>query len=155
MKLRVDLFGVTELSNTLLTAQRKFRGDKSEVLTRIAQRFAASIRDNIRAGAFTPLSPVTLAIRRQRGITGSAPLIESGELLDSIGIFVSDREASAGSSKSRAGWQQLGITTSEDSMIPGKRVPPRPFILISDADGEWALEELADYLFDDEELRAA
>jgi len=153
VKIRLDLEGAAELSNTLLTAQRKFKGDKSEVLTRIAKRFADSIRDNIRAGGFAPLSPVTLKIRQQRGGSGSAPLIDSGDLLDSIGIFVTDREAAAGSAKSRAGWLQLGITTAEDSMIPGKIVPPRPFILISEADGDWALEELADSLF--EERRAA
>lgn len=152
--MRIDLEGATELQAKLLTAQRKFKGDKSEVLTRIAKRFADSIRDNIRAGNFAPLSPVTLKLRQQRGGGGSAPLIDSGELLDSIGIFVTDREAAAGSAKSRAGWMQLGITTSEDSMIPGKRVPPRPFILISEADGDWALEELADFLFE-EERRAA
>lgn len=149
--MRIDLEGATELSNTLLTAQRKFKGSKSEVLTRIAERFADSIRANIRAGNFAPLTAATLKIRQQRGQSGSAPLItgEPDSLLDSIGVFVTDREAAAGSAKSRAGWMQLGITTSPDSMIPGKTVPPRPFILISQADGDWALEELADFLFED------
>jgi phage gpG-like protein len=41
--------------------------------------------------------------------------------------------------------QQFGGTTSPRSMIPGKRIPARPFLGISDSDETMILKTVNDY----------
>lgn len=48
----------------------------------------ASIRRKINTGPFLPLAPSTLAARRRRGRTGDKPLIDTGQLRNSITYVV-------------------------------------------------------------------
>lgn len=51
-----------------------------------------------------------------------------------------------GSRLEYAAMQQFGGTTSSRSMIPGKRIPARPFVGISDSDETMILKTVNDYL---------
>jgi phage gpG-like protein len=50
-----------------------------------------AIRKRIAAGDFTPLAPATLAARLRRGRTGTRPLIDSGQLRNSITYVIRKR----------------------------------------------------------------
>lgn len=53
----------------------------------------ASVRRKITDGPFQPLSPVTLAKRRARGVKRTKPLIDTGQLRNSINYVVRPRES--------------------------------------------------------------
>jgi hypothetical protein len=52
----------------------------------------AGVRNYIVAGVGPPLSPVTIMLRRQRGIRGTKPLIATGQLLNAVTYVVKDRK---------------------------------------------------------------
>lgn len=60
------------------------------------------------------LQPATIA----RKATGDSPLLETGEMRDSIGHIAEARSVSIGSNDDKAVWQELGTA----------RIPPRPFL---------------------------
>ena len=61
---------------------------KPEMVNRDLERAgfvaASSVKTKITEGPFTPLSPKTLAKRRAKGRTRESPLIDTGQLRDSI-----------------------------------------------------------------------
>jgi phage gpG-like protein len=61
-----------------------------------------------------PLKPATIA----RKATGDSPLLETGEMRDSIEHNVDSHEARIGSNNDKAVWQELGTS----------RIPPRSFL---------------------------
>lgn len=52
-----------------------------------AHFLAGKVKEKIRSGPFTPLSPLTLASRRLKGQGGTKPLVASGALFQSIGVY--------------------------------------------------------------------
>jgi phage gpG-like protein len=60
-----------------------------------------------------PLKPATVA----RKSTGDSPLLETGELRDSIERDVQDHVAYVGTNNKKALWHEFGTS----------RIPPRPF----------------------------
>jgi hypothetical protein len=60
------------------------------------------------------LAPSTLARK-----AADTPLLETGELRDSIGVTIGDREASVGSNNDKAIWHELGTV----------HIPPRSFLM--------------------------
>jgi hypothetical protein len=52
----------------------------------------AGVRNYITAGVPPALSPVTLMLRRLRGLRGSKPLIATGQLLNAVTYVVRDRK---------------------------------------------------------------
>jgi phage gpG-like protein len=61
-----------------------------------------------------PLQPATIA----RKATGDSPLLETGEMRDSIEHTSTDKEACIGSNNDKAFWMELGTT----------KIPPRSFL---------------------------
>lgn len=64
--------------------------------------------------AWAPLKPETIA----RKANGDTPLLESGEMRESIGTVIGTDEANVGSNNDKAVWQELGTAT----------IPPRSFL---------------------------
>jgi HK97 gp10 family phage protein len=63
---------------------------------------------------WTPLAASTIASKA----TGDSPLLETGEMRDSIEHTVTHDEAQIGSNNDKALWQELGTS----------KIPPRPFL---------------------------
>ncbi len=53
-------------------------------LSQEAEFMADKVRENLKKGPFTPLSPLTLAMRKLQGFKGTKPLQRTGDLLNSI-----------------------------------------------------------------------
>lgn len=64
--------------------------------------------------AWAPLKQATI----DRKATGDSPLLETGELRDSIGVIITEHEAHIGSNEDKAVWQELGTD----------KIPPRSFL---------------------------
>lgn len=80
-------------------------------------------------------------------VMGKKPLIgKTGELARQIGRAVDGGGLQVGSPMEYAAMQQFGGTTSPGSMIPGKVIPARPFLGISDADERMVMDTICDYL---------
>lgn len=65
--------------------------------------------------AWAPLKPETIA----RKANGDTPLLETGDMRDSIGTVIAGDEAHVGSNNDKAVWQELGTA---------KGIPPRSFL---------------------------
>jgi len=75
------------------------------------------------------LRDVTLERRRNRDNSSVKILRDNGHLFKSIHhIITGKRTVAVGSDKVYSRMHQLGGTTSPRSMIPGKRIPARPFL---------------------------
>jgi hypothetical protein len=110
---------------SLLEAAAKFEaiGEDIEdaekaIVAEIALKVYHLAREVIGSYAFgwTPLKPETIA----RKATGDSPLLETGEMRDSIGIEIEEdgKKAHVGSNDDKAVWQELGTS----------RIPPRSFL---------------------------
>tara|TARA_R100001594_G_scaffold10496_1_gene24612 strand:- start:966 stop:1391 length:426 start_codon:yes stop_codon:yes gene_type:complete len=95
----------------------------SKTASRYARLSAKGAKKNIDKGVSPALKASTISIRKNRGITGTKPLYETGNLHRSI-------KADKGSLRMKSyGFQHhKGFTTRASSMIPKKKVPARPFI---------------------------
>jgi len=71
---------------------------------------------------------------------------KSRELQTTITYQVQGDQLLVGSPLPYAAMQQFGGTTAADSMIPGKKIPARPFLGISSDDEDEILEVVSDYL---------
>lgn len=86
-------------------------------------------KNQIRRGRFAPISSATRALRK-RG--GSKPLNVTGALLRSIGTTMArPGQIAVGSRIRKAGLLRYGGMTAASSAIPGKRVPRRDFLGVS------------------------
>ncbi|KAA0686006.1 hypothetical protein DTW90_34535 [Neorhizobium sp. P12A] len=65
--------------------------------------------------AWAPLKPETIAQKAN----GDTPLLETGEMRDSIGTVIQEHEAYVGSDDDKAVWQELGTS---------RGIPPRSFL---------------------------
>lgn len=97
---------------------------------RIANDSKLESKKSIKKGNFTPLQPVTLKIRELRGRPSSKPLIDTGELLNSV-----RSEKNAMSFKGYGKLQHEGFTVKNNPVIEGelfkfkgKKVPPREWV---------------------------
>ena len=95
----------------------------SKTASRYARLSVKGAKKNIDRGVKPPLKQSTLNIRHNRGITGTKPLYETGNLYRSI--------QAKGDTLSMVGYglkHHKGFRTGAKSAVPGKQVPPRPFI---------------------------
>lgn len=158
MKIELKFEGATELREDLRFLLRRFTSGYTPVLERIANRFRDSIIIRMKAGIPPPLTETSIKLRGGETtplVGGDGPIGKHGNygsLIDGLKAF-SGAAVAGVEGDFRSVFHQFGFRTSEKSAIPGKRVPARPFILLSKEDGEWALEEVAGFLF--EEKRAA
>lgn len=63
-------------------------GAVDQTMHRVGLTAQSAIRNQINDGPFVPLSPRTLADRRRRGRTGDQPLIDTGQLRNSINYVI-------------------------------------------------------------------
>lgn len=145
MRLGVTVTGIGSVKSLLVKLSDRAKGvDRKPLMERIADRLAQRIVGNIDAGAGAPLSAATLAIRKSRGITGTKPLVATGELRSKVKAVATDRSAGAEVQKFTASFLQFGVKkTGKGSAIPGKKVPARPFALLNPLDVTWAQDQLA------------
>lgn len=132
LKVTVDTTELEEL-------HEKLQADPKPIMARIADRLVGTLRGKLQSASPSPAKS-TLAIRRQRGSGGDAALIDLGKMLDSVRPRSSKNTAAAVVS-----WPALvldtGFTTAPDSAIPGKAVPARTFVVLEDADVDYALDQ--------------
>ena len=83
--------------------------------------------------AWPELADATKADRLKHGFSENDPLLRTGEMRDSIGHAIGDKEAAIGSNNDKAVWQELGTSS----------VPPRSFL---GAAGVRKSEEVAEIL---------
>ena len=84
---------------------------------------------------WAPLKPATIA----RKATGDSPLLETGEMRDSIEHKVEGHSGFVGSNDDKAVWQELGTS---------RGIPPRSFLgLAAHQKGEEAAEKIGTELF--------
>jgi hypothetical protein len=85
-----------------------------EQIGQIVEKEAKSYPGHYQAG-WAPLKPATIA----RKATGDSPLLETGEMRDSIGHRIHGHESvEIGSDNNKALWHERGTS----------RIPPRPFL---------------------------
>ena len=95
----------------------------SKTVSRYARLSANGAKKNIDKGVVPFLKESTLSIRKNRGITGTKPLFETGNLHRSI-----KAKGDTLTMNSYGLQHHKGFTTRASSMIPKKKVPARPFI---------------------------
>ena len=96
--------------------------------------------ENYRGDKLRPLEASTLKIRRMKGISSNKPLIETGNLLNSIKNVRKKNKVGISMAKYGA-WQSKGFVTNNHFAVKkgnkllgfrdysdGVRIPPRPFI---------------------------
>jgi len=101
----------------------------SQVNKMIGGGVIESSRAFMKSGGVTPkLEKSTIDIRRMRGSGGTTPLYETGNLAKSLNV---KKDGIWGLHYGK--YQYEGFTTSKNSMIPNKKVPPRNFIAMDAA----------------------
>jgi len=94
-----------------------------KTISRYARSSAKGAKKNIDKGLKPALKKSTINIRKNRGITGTKPLYETGNLYKSITAEKDTLTMNHYGMK-----HHKGFKTGAKSMIKGKKVPPRPFI---------------------------
>lgn len=154
MKIELKFEGAAALREDLRALQKRLTSSYTPVLERIANHFRDSIVTRMRAGISPPLTETSVKLRGGEStplVGGTGPIGKHGNygsLIDNLKPF-SGAAVAGVEADFRAVFHQFGFTTSEKSAIPGKRVPARPFITLSKEDGDWALNELAEFLFEE------
>tara|TARA_Y100001963_G_C6522006_1_gene327047 strand:- start:29 stop:454 length:426 start_codon:yes stop_codon:yes gene_type:complete len=105
----------------------KLASNFPRIIEKHMQRYARSAekgsKEAIDKGLTPPLKKITTIIRHNKGITGTKPLYETGNLYRSI-------KANDGKlTMLEYGFKHhKGFTTGKGAVFPNKKVPPRPFI---------------------------
>ena len=94
-----------------------------KTISRYARSSAKGAKKNIDKGVKPPLKKSTLDIRKNRNITRTKPLYETGNLHRSITAKKDTLTMNDYGFK-----HHKGFTTGAKSMVPKKKVPARPFI---------------------------
>ena len=101
----------------------------SQVSKMLGGAIIESSRAFMKSGGVTPkLEQSTIDIRKMRGSGGTTPLYETGDLAKSLNV---KKDGIWGLHYGK--YQYEGFTTSKNSMIPNKKVPPRDFFAIDTA----------------------
>ncbi|MGC9456852.1 MAG: phage virion morphogenesis protein [Halothiobacillaceae bacterium] len=117
--------------------------DIAGVLTDATERAFQNEQDPATGKPWDALSAATVAIRK-----GDAhPILQrSGQLAASVSADWGRDFAAVGTNKAYAAMHQFGGVTAPNSMIPGKRIPARPFLGIGDEDKAEILDIVRGYL---------
>ena len=116
-----------EVKTKITFSFAKLARNLPRILEKTASRYARSsakgARKNIDKGVVPPLKQSTLNIRHNRGITGTKPLYETGNLYRSI-----KAQGDKLTMNSYGILHHKGFITRASSTVPKKKVPARPFI---------------------------
>jgi phage gpG-like protein len=108
------ILGFTALLNNVQNNMTKANASALEQAAQIIETEAKRVIGTYDYG-WTPLKPATIASKA----TGDSPLLETGEMRDSIEHISSDKEASIGSNNDKALWHELGTV----------KIPARSFLV--------------------------
>ena len=98
-----------------------------------ANRVVKHFKGLVTGGRFAPITEATRRIRASRGQSGKGPLNVSGKLASSIKVIDSRKgQLRVGSSEGKAGFLRFGGVTSSRSSIPGKAVPTRDYLEVTE-----------------------
>jgi phage gpG-like protein len=154
VRYRIKFDGVKELRKELLDAGARVKGKgRREVMDSIAERLAASIARKIGEGVPPPLSQATINMRRSRGNNSTTPLLDTGKMKSRVTSQATDFIAQAWADTFYATFVQLGIRSTSGA-IKGKRIPPRPFMVLEPRDVDWATEQVLDFIMGDQRAAA-
>jgi len=130
-------------------------GDASPAMAEIAEFLHRQTRDHFDqeqapdGTPWAPLSETTQAFRAEAGVSVNRILHQSLMLRDQIHPFWGANEAgvsTGGNTEPYAAMQQFGGTTSPQSMIPGKKIPARPYLGLGEVDEDGVLDILGAFL---------
>lgn len=104
-----------QLARILEAVAVKIENSGHEILEPVASMLETSAKRAIGTYEFgwPPLAESTLSHK-----SGDTPLLETGELRDSIGHVVEANHGYVGTNDKKAAWQEFGTT----------KIPPRPFL---------------------------
>ncbi len=144
--LQIDLDTTTY--RKVLAQLRTHIQDATLLMAGIAAELRAEANDQLRqqagpAGPWAPLSPTTLALRRNRGNTSTRMLQVTGQLTSSLQSSHDHQSATLSTNKPYAAIQQFGGKTGSKSMIPGKSIPARAYFPIMGQPSEATLSDHA------------
>ena len=121
---------VLELLNRLSGGMKNM----SPAMANVAQALATQSERQFKTqsgpfGGWPVLTGTTIAMRTKKGTWPGRMLdVSAGGLAASVQPSYSANSASIGSNKVYAAMQMFGGTTSSKSMIPGKKIPARPYL---------------------------
>lgn len=116
--------------------------DMGPAMANVAQALASESERQFatQSGAFggwPTLSDTTISLRSKRGTWPGRILdVSAGGLASSVQTSYGPNFASIGSNKPYAAMQMFGGTTSAKSMIPGKKIPARPYLPFNPETGQ-------------------
>jgi phage virion morphogenesis protein len=101
-----------------------------QYLKGLSQQAFRGGKDPTTGDAWAELRPVTIELRKKGKGSGTPQiLVDSSGLRKSIVAIITGRnKVAVGASKVYGAMHQFGGVTSSRSMIPGKRIPARPFL---------------------------
>jgi phage virion morphogenesis protein len=141
------MIGIKIDDHEVMEALRKLQAsgaDMGPVMANIAAALHSESERQFRAesgplGKWPELSEVTRALRGKKG-TGKMLQLTAGGLAASVLPGHDARSAWIGSNKPYAAMHFFGGVTSPKSMIPNKRIPPRPYLPVHPETGELSAE---------------
>lgn len=117
--------------------------DIAGVMADATERAFANEADPATGRAWHPLMASTV---KMRGGDAHPILQRSGQMAASVVTAYGADHAEVGSNKVYAAMHQFGGVTAHNSMIPGKIIPPRPFLGLGEDDREEILNIVRGYL---------
>jgi phage gpG-like protein len=129
----MSVFSLAEFAAKLVASDVNLKVAETEVIAKGCAMVAERAKDivGVPQSGWPPLSPETL--KRKNGI--NTPLLETGELRDSITWNSDATEGYVGSNNPKAIWQELGTS---------RGIPPRPFITRAAVQMEGEVDKMAE-----------
>jgi phage gpG-like protein len=129
----VSVLSLAEFAAKLIASDVNLKAAETEVIAAACAMVAERAKDivGVQQSGWAPLSPETL--KRKDGV--NTPLLETGEMRDSIAWNSDDQEGYVGSNNKKAFWQELGTS---------RGIPPRSFLGATAIQMEGEIDKMAD-----------
>jgi HK97 gp10 family phage protein len=128
----MSVFSLLEFAANLEAAGPALAAAEAEALAKSCQLLSTAAKDliGVPKPEWPPLKPETLA--RKDGV--NTPLLETGEMRDSIAWNSDQHEGYVGTDNMKMVWQEFGTS----------RIPPRPVLGLAAAQNEGKVEKIAE-----------
>ena len=151
--LSISVTGADEAATAIRAVGDRITGSFRPFFEVLGADWEAAFQGRIdKEGEETPWPPMSETRRRIRARSqtpGDFPLLrESGDLRASIVSTITDDTLDVGTSLPYAALLHFGGTTPPGSMVPGARVPPRPFVYLTNEQVYDAVEMLQTWVYD-------
>lgn len=152
-RLSISVTGADEAATAIRAVGDRITGSFRPFFEVLGADWEAAFQGRIdKEGEETPWPPMSETRRRIRARSqtpGDFPLLrESGDLRASIVSTITDDTLDVGTSLPYAALLHFGGTTPPGSMVPGARVPPRPFVYLTNEQVYDAVEMLQTWVYD-------